>query len=174
MTPPMARRILTGFDHSEEAAAGLRRATAIAASSRAELTVVHVAVPPPMWVGVGLMAMPLVEDVVASGEELVRRAVAALPADVAVRWHLVTGAKANCAMGRVRCVRRALARALEEDEHDLLVLGTGLEPGRVARGLLRRCPDRVLTAPYAEQAPVPATTGAQLPAPMIWPFASLD
>lgn len=147
----MPRRILVGYDHSDEAEAGLWRAAALAGSQRAELTVVHVAVPPPAWVGVGLMAMPVVHDVVASGEKLVRRAVAELPEDLAVRWHLVSGVDAGCASTRVRCVRKALARVLDEGGHDLLVLGTGLAPGRVARGLLRRCPDRVVTAPFEAQ-----------------------
>ncbi|HEU4658947.1 MAG TPA: universal stress protein [Capillimicrobium sp.] len=150
----MARRILVGYDDSDEAAAGLRRAAALAASDRAQLTVVHVAVPPPTWVGIGLMALPLLEDVVASGEELVRRAVSELPDDLCVRWHLVTGAEATRGFGHHRCVSCALRNTLEAGGHDLLVVGTGLKPGRVARALLRRCPDRVLTAPFAEQ---PAT-----------------
>lgn len=147
----MARRILVGYDHSDEAEAGLWRAAALAGTHRAELTVVHVAVPPPAWVGVGLMAMPVLHDAVASGEALVRRAVAELPDDLAVRWHLVTGPDAGCAATRVRCVRRALERVLDDGCHDVLVLGTGLEPGRVARGLLRRCPERIVTAPFEVQ-----------------------
>jgi nucleotide-binding universal stress UspA family protein len=153
VTRAMARRILVGYDHSDEAAAGLRRAAALASSDRAELTVVHVVVPPPTWVSAGLMAMPLVDDVVGAGEALVRGAVAELPDDLSVRWHLVTGADASTAFGRCRCVRRALLRALDSGCHDLLVVGTGPEPGRIARGMLRQCPDRVLTAPYAEGPP---------------------
>lgn len=147
----MSRRILVGYDHSDEAAAGLRRAAALAASDRAELTVVHVAVAPPTWVGVGLMALPLVDDVIAAGETLVRRAVAELPDDISVRWHLVSGPDACAALGRHRCIRRALQGVLDDGGHDLLVVGTGLQPGRIARVLLRRCPERVLTAPFAEQ-----------------------
>ena len=97
--------------------------------SAPELTVVHVAVPPPSWVGVGLLALPLIEDVVASGDLLVRQAVAELPADLAVRWHLVTGADASTGLCRHRCVRRALRRTLEHGGHDLIVLGTGRKPG---------------------------------------------
>jgi nucleotide-binding universal stress UspA family protein len=145
----MPRRILVGYDHTEEAAAGLRRAVGLARTERAELTVVHVAVPPPSWVGVGLLALPLVDDVVSSGDLLVRRAVAELPEDLAVRWHLITGAEASTGVCRHRCVRKALHRALEDGGHDLIVLGTGMTPGRVARALLRMCPDRVATAPYA-------------------------
>lgn len=147
----MARRILVGYDHSDEAEAGLWRAAALAASHRAELTVVHVAVPPPAWIGVGLMAMPVFHDAVSAGEALVRRAVDELPHDLAVRWFLVTGPEAGCATSRVRCVRKALLQALDDGDHDLLVLGTGLEPGRVACGLLRRCPDRIVTAPFEVQ-----------------------
>jgi nucleotide-binding universal stress UspA family protein len=147
----MAQRILAGYDHSEEAAAGLRRAVALAVSDRAELTVVHVAVPPPMWIGSGLLAVPLMDDVVTAGELLVRRAVDELPSDLAVRWHLVTGADAAGGVCRHHCVRRALRRALAAGGHDVLVLGTGAEPGRIARALLRDCPGRVVTAPFAPQ-----------------------
>lgn len=150
-TTATPRRILVGVDHSDEAAAGLRRAAAIAGTARAELTVVHVAVPPPTWAGLGMLALPLIEDVVEAGAELVRRSVAELPAELCVRWHVVTGADAACGTFRHQCVRRALRRALEDDGHDLLVLGTGTSPGRIARRLLRLFPQRVLTAPYADQ-----------------------
>ncbi|HEY8583281.1 MAG TPA: universal stress protein [Capillimicrobium sp.] len=155
MTPATARSILVGYDHSDEAGAGLRRAAALAVTHRAQLTVVHVAVPPPTWVSVGLMAMPLLEDEVCCGEALVRDAVARLPRELAVRWHLISGPDACAGMGRARCVRRALLRALDAGGHDLLVVGTGLRPGRVARGLARRCPDRLLVAPYADPAHAP-------------------
>ena len=112
----------------------------------------HVAVPPPTWVGVGLLAMPLLDDVVAMGEALVRRAVDDLPPDIGVRWRLITGPEASAGLCRHRCVRTALRRALEDGDHDLLVLGTGVRPGRVARALLRLCPDRVLATPFADPA----------------------
>ena len=145
----MSRRILVGLDHSEEALAGLRRAVGLAKVHRSQLTLVHVAVPPPAWVGVGLLATPMVDDVVGSGCDLVRRAVAELPDDLCVRWHLISGAEASSGLSRVRCVRRALACAMERGDHDLLVLGTGTKPGRVSSGLLRLLgDDRVVTAPY--------------------------
>ncbi len=159
----MPRRILVGYDHSEEAAAGLRRAAAMAKTERAELTVVHVAVPPPTWVGVGLLAVPVLEDVVSSGARLVREAIDELPPDVCVRWHLITGPEASGSYCRHRCVARALARALELGGHDLLVLGTGTRPGRVSRCLVRRCPDRVLTAPFSPQAKVARGAPAMRP-----------
>lgn len=159
----MPRRILVGYEHTEEAAAGLRRAVGLARSERAELTVVHVAVPPPSWVGVGMLALPLVDDVVADGDRLVREAVAELPDDLAVRWHLITGAEASTGLCRHRCVRRALRRTLDDGDHDLIVLGTGTTPGRVARALLRMCPQRVITAPYAPSVPVGGTPTTMLP-----------
>lgn len=146
----MSRRILVGLDHSEEAAAGLRRAVGLAKAHRSQLTLVHVAVPPPAWVGVGLLAMPMVDDVVTTGCALVRRAVEELPDELCVRWHLISGADASGGFSRVRCVRRALARLMERGDHDLLVLGTGTRPGRVSCGLVRQLGgDRVVTAPYA-------------------------
>jgi nucleotide-binding universal stress UspA family protein len=157
----MSRRILVGYDHTEEAEAGLRRAVGLARTERAELTVVHVAVPPPSWVGVGLLALPLIDDVVSSGDLLVRRAVDELPDDLAVRWHLITGADASAGLCRHRCVRRALHRALEHGDHDLIVLGTGTKPGRVARAFLRMCPDLVVTAPYAPQVAVGGASGSR-------------
>jgi len=159
----MPRRILVGYEHTEEAAAGLRRAVGLARSERAELTVVHVAVPPPSWVGVGMLALPLVDDVVADGDRLVREAVAELPDDLAVRWHLITGAEASTGLCRHRCVRRALRRTLDDGDHDLIVLGTGTTPGRVARALLRMCPERVITAPYAPSVPVGGAPTTMLP-----------
>jgi nucleotide-binding universal stress UspA family protein len=163
----MAQRILVGYDHSEEASAGLRRAAALALSERAELTVVHVAVPPPVWVGTGLLAAPLADDVVAAGELLVRQAVERLPLDIAVRWHLITGREASAGVCRSQCVCRALRRALDEGGHDLLVLGTGVQPGRVARALLRVCPDRVMTMPFTPQ------TASGSSAPKMVPSVSL-
>jgi nucleotide-binding universal stress UspA family protein len=146
----MSRRILVGLDHSEDALVGLRRAVGLAKAQRSQLTTVHVAVPPPAWVGVGLLAMPMVDDVVSTGCELVRRAVEELPDELCVRWHLISGPDASCGLSRVRCVRRALACAMDRGEHDLLVLGTGTKPGRVASGLLRQLgEERVVTAPYA-------------------------
>jgi nucleotide-binding universal stress UspA family protein len=149
----MSRRILVGLDHSEEAAAGLRRAVGLAKAHRSQLTLVHVAVPPPAWVGVGLLAMPMVDDAVSSGCELVRRAVEELPDELCVRWHLISGPDASCGLSRVRCVRRALACAMERGEHDLLVLGTGTRPGRIASGLVRMLgSERVVTPPYVPAA----------------------
>jgi nucleotide-binding universal stress UspA family protein len=163
----LPRRILVGYDHTEEAAAGLRRAAALAQTERAQLTVVHVAVPPPSWVGVGMLALPVFDDVVVSGTELVRAAVAELPADLALRWHLLSGAEASSSLCRHRCVRRALRRALQDGDHDLIVLGTGLEPGRVSRWLLRHAGERrVLTAPFAQ-----AATGSSTP--KMFPSVSL-
>jgi len=167
----MSRRILVGLDHSEEAEAGLRRAVALARAERAQLTLVHVAVPPPAWIGVGLLTVPLVDDVVATGCRLVRDAVDALPDELCVRWHLISGADASAGLSRARCVRRALAAAMARDGHDLLVLGTGRRPGRVASGLLRRLgPDAVLTAahapsrePVALAAAGPASAGSIVP-----------
>jgi hypothetical protein len=153
----MPGRILVGYDHSAEAAAGLRRATAMALADRAELTVVHVAVPPSSWAGVGLLAIPLVDDVVSLGEALVRAAVEDMPQDLGVRWHLITGKGATAAISRHRCVIRALRTALDDECHDVLVLGTGVRPGRVARALLRACPERVLTAPSEPPRPGPWT-----------------
>jgi nucleotide-binding universal stress UspA family protein len=148
------RRILVGYDHTAEAAAGLRRAVALAQTERAELTVVHVAVPPPAWVGVGMLALPVFDDVVATGTVLVREAIADLPDDIALRWHLLSGPETSASLCRHRCVRRALRRALEAGDHDLIVLGTGLQPGRIARWLLRHHGEgRVLTAPFAQAAP---------------------
>jgi len=145
----MSRRILVGLDHSEEALAGLRRAVGLAKVHRSQLTLVHVAVPPPAWVGVGLLAMPMVDDVVSTGCDLVRRAVEELPDELCVRWHLISGPEASGGLSRVRCVRRALACAMQRGDHDLLVLGTGTKPGRVSAGLLRLLgDDRVVTAPY--------------------------
>lgn len=109
----MSRRILVGLDHSEEALAGLRRAVGLAKANRSQLTLVHVAVPPPAWVGVGLLAMPMVDDVVTTGCELVRRAVEELPDELCVRWHLISGPDASTGLSRVRCVRRALTCAME-------------------------------------------------------------
>jgi nucleotide-binding universal stress UspA family protein len=149
----MSRRILVGLDHSDEAAAGLRRAVGLAKAHRSQLTLVHVAVPPPAWVGVGLLAMPMIDDVVTTGCELVRRAVEELPDELCVRWHLISGPDASCGLSRVRCVRRALASAVERGDHDLLVLGTGTRPGRVAAGLQRMLgAERVVTAPYVPAA----------------------
>ena len=145
----MSRRILVGLDHSDEALAGLRRAVGLAKVHRSELTIVHVAVPPPAWVGVGLLAMPMIDDVVSTGCDLVRQAVEELPDELCVRWHLISGSDASNGLSRVRCVRRALACAMDRGDHDLLVLGTGTKPGRVSSGLLRLLgPDRVVTAPY--------------------------
>jgi nucleotide-binding universal stress UspA family protein len=144
----MPRRILVGFDHSEEAAAGLRRGVALACADRAELTLVHVAVPPPSWVGVGMLAMPVIEDVVASGCRLMREALDELPDDLAVRWFVISGNEASAGLSRPRCVRRALTCAMTKGDHDVLVLGTGTRPGRIARALLRTLPDRVVTAAY--------------------------
>ncbi len=165
----MPQRILVGFDHSEEAAAGLRRAVTMANADRAELTIVHVAVPPPSWVGVGMLAVPLVDDVVTSGCDLVRRAVEELPDDLAVRWHLVSGPEASAGLSRARCVRRALGCAMRRGCHDTLVLGTGPRPGRVARGLLRDFPGHVVLARYVEQ---PTAAPAAPAAPMV-PSVSL-
>lgn len=129
---------------------GLRRAVGLAKAHRAQLTLVHVAVPPPAWVGVGLLAMPMIDDVVTTGCELVRRSVESLPDELCVRWHLISGPDASNGLSRVRCVRRALTGAMERGEHDLLVLGTGSKPGRIAGGLLRTLgAERVVTAPYA-------------------------
>lgn len=159
----MPRRILVGLDHSDEAAAGVRRGVAMAKAHRAELTLVHVAVPPPAWIGVGLLAMPVVEDVEGIGCQLVRRTLDELPDDVAVRWHLVTGPDACGALSRVRCVKRALRCAMERGDHDLLVLGTGMRPGRIARAMIRELPDRVVVVPYAAPAGTPAGSGAMVP-----------
>jgi nucleotide-binding universal stress UspA family protein len=152
----MPRRILVGFDHSQEAAAGLRRAVAMARDERAELTLVHVAVPPPSWVGVGMLAMPAIEDVVASGCQLMREALDALPDDLAVRWFVISGSEASGGLSRPRCVRRALACAMNRGCHDMLVLGTGVRPGRVTRGLMRQLPDQVIAATWRPQ---PAVAG---------------
>ena len=152
------RRILVGLEHSEEAAAGLRRGVAMATAGRAELTLVHVVVPPPAWAGVGMLAMPLVEDVEAMGCELMHRVVEELPDDLAVRWHLVTGPEACAGISRARCVRRALRCVLERGDHDVLVLGTGVRPGRIASALSRELPDRVVTVPYS--APADVVSGA--------------
>ncbi|MEZ5120292.1 MAG: universal stress protein [Solirubrobacterales bacterium] len=159
----MPRRILVGYEHTEEAAAGLRRAVGLARSERAELTVVHVAVPPPSWVGVGMLALPLVDDVVADGDRLVREAVAELPDDLAVRWHLVTGAGGEHgavpapvrAAGAASHARRRRPRPHRAGDRD--------DPGRVARALLRMCPQRVITAPYAPSVPVGGTPTTMLP-----------
>lgn len=149
----MSRRILVGLDHSAEAVHGLRRAVGLAKADRAQLTLVHVAVPPPAWAGVGMLAMPMIDDVESSGCELVRRAVAELPDELCVRWHLISGADACSGLSRVRCVRRALLCAMERGDHDLLVLGTGPRPGRIASRLLRELgPERVVTAPYVPAA----------------------
>jgi nucleotide-binding universal stress UspA family protein len=165
----MSRRILVGVDHSEEALAGLRRAVGLAKVNRSQLTIVHVAVPPPAWVGVGLLAMPMVDDVVTTGCELVRNAVAELPDELCVRWHLISGPEASTGLSRVRCVRRALACAMERGDHDLLVLGTGTKPGRVSSGLLRALgAERVVTAPY-EPASEPVVLGS---APAMVPSVS--
>jgi nucleotide-binding universal stress UspA family protein len=153
----MPRRILVGFDHSEEAAAGLRRGVALARADRAELTLVHVAVPPPSWVGVGMLAMPLVEDVVVSGCQLMREALDDLPDDLAVRWFVISGSEASAGLSRPRCVRRALTCAMTKGGHDVLVLGTGTKPGRVARAMVRTLPDRVITAAYR---PLPSAAGS--------------
>jgi hypothetical protein len=159
----LPRRILVGYDHTEEAAAGLRRAVALAQTERAQLTVVHVAVPPPSWVGVGMLALPVFDDVVVSGTALMRAALDDLPNDLCLRWHLLTGADASTSLCRHRCVRRALRRALQDGDHDLIVLGTGLQPGRVTRWLLRHAgPRRVLSAPFA-QAETGASTPSMLP-----------
>jgi hypothetical protein len=118
-------------------------------------------------VGIGLLAVPMFEDVVSTAETLVRRAVEELPQDICVRWRLITGAEASSALWRHRCVRAALRRALEDGDHDLLVLGTGMRPGRVARALLKRCPGRVLATPFADpNAPV-VLGGAPLGAPRV-------
>ncbi|MCW3006389.1 MAG: Universal stress protein family [Solirubrobacterales bacterium] len=153
----MPRRVLVGLDHSDEAVVGLRRGVAIACAERAELTLVHVAVPPPSWVGVGMLAMPLVEDVVASGCELMREALDDLPDDLAVRWFVISGAEASSGLSRPRCVRRALTCAFAKGDHDLLVLGTGVTPGRVVRAMQRQLGDRVVTAAHR---PMPAGPGA--------------
>jgi nucleotide-binding universal stress UspA family protein len=148
----LPRRILVGYDHTEEAAAGLRRAAALAQTERAQLTVVHVTVPPPAWIGVGMLALPVFDDVATTGETLLHAAIDELPDDLCLRWHLVSGGEASTSLCRHRCVRRALGHELEAGDHDLIVLGTGLRPGRVARWLLRRVGDRVLTAPFAQAA----------------------
>jgi nucleotide-binding universal stress UspA family protein len=148
----MPRRILVGFDHSEEAAAGLRRGVALARADRAELTLVHVAVPPPSWVGVGMLAMPLIEDVVASGCLLMREALDDLPEDLAVRWFVISGSEASTGLSRPRCVRRALMCAMTKGDHDVLVLGTGAKPGRVVRAMTRALPDRVVTVTHRPSA----------------------
>lgn len=153
----MPRRILVGFDRTQEAAAGLRRGVLIARAERAELTLVHVAVPPPSWVGVGMLAMPVLEDVVASGCRLMHEALAELPDDVCVRWFVVSGADASSGVSRPRCVRRALACAMTKGDHDALVLGTGPRPGRVARALIRQYADRVVVVNHR---PTPETAGA--------------
>jgi nucleotide-binding universal stress UspA family protein len=147
----MPHRVLVGYDHSEEAAAGLRRAAALAAADRAELTIVHVAMPPPAWASVGVLPLVLADDVVSLGEALVRHAVEELPQDLAVRWRLVVGPEARGGLGRHRCVGRVLWRVLEDEGHDVIVVGTGMRPGRVTRALLRRCPDRVVTVPFSPQ-----------------------
>jgi hypothetical protein len=152
----MPQRILVGFDHSDEAAAGLRRGVALACADRAELTLVHVAVPPPSWVGVGMLAMPVVEDVVQSGCQLMREALADLPDDLAVRWFVISGSEACAGLSRPRCVRRALTCAMTKGGHDVLVLGTGTKPGRIARALVRAMPVRVITAAHR---PLPALAG---------------
>jgi nucleotide-binding universal stress UspA family protein len=169
----MTRRILVGLDHSEEAAAGLRRAAGLAQAHRAQLTIVHVAVPPPAWAGVGLLAMPLIDDVETAGCQLVREAIDRLEGEICVRWHLISGADASSALSRVRCVRKALACAMERGDHDLLVLGTGTRPGRVASGLLRRLgADRVVTAPYLPVADPVVLGAVAAPAAML-PTVSL-
>lgn len=155
------RRILVGLEHSEEAAAGVRRAAAMAKAERSELTLVHVAVPPPAWAGVGMLAMPLVEDVEAMGCELVRRTLDELPDDIAVRWHLVSGPEACGGISRARCVRRALRCVLERGGHDVLVLGTGVRPGRIAGPLARALPDCVIAVPYAAPEGVAAGSAPQ-------------
>jgi nucleotide-binding universal stress UspA family protein len=166
----MSGRILVGYDHTEEAAAGLRRAVALAQSERAELTVVHVAVPPPAWVGVGMLALPVFDDVVDTGAQLVLRAIDGLPDDLALRWHLVSGPEASSSIRRHRCVRHALGQALEDGDHDLLVLGTGLTPGRVAAWLARRMPERVVTARFS---PGPGQASGGSSAPKMLPSVSL-
>ncbi len=164
----MSRRILVGLDHSQEAAAGLRRAVGLAKANRAQLTIVHVAVPPPAWVGVGLLAMPMIDDVVTSGCRLVRAAVEELPDELCVRWHLISGPEAATGLSRVRCVRRALTGALERGDHDLLVLGTGTRPGRVASGLMRSLgSERVVTAPYVPALEPIAVTGTTTMVPSV-------
>jgi hypothetical protein len=132
---------------------------AIARAERAELTLVHVAVPPPSWVGVGMLAMPVFEDVVDSGCQLMRHALDELPDDLAVRWFVISGAEASTGLSRPRCVRRALACALRRGGHDVLVLGTGQRPGRVTRVLTRELGDRVIVAVYRP----PATAAARRP-----------
>jgi nucleotide-binding universal stress UspA family protein len=152
----MPRRILVGFDHSDEAIAGLRRGVALARAERAELTLVHVAVPPPSWVGVGMLAMPVVEDVVDSGCQLMREILDDLPDDLAVRWFVISGSEASAGLSRPRCVRRALTCAMTKGGHDALVLGTGPKPGRVARAMSRAMPDRVILTVHR---PLPALAG---------------
>lgn len=162
------QRILVGVDGSAKAEAGLRRATALAVAERAQLTIVHVAVAPQIWVGLGTPLFPPMDDVVKVGTALVRRAVDGVPPGVAVRWHLITGTDAACGAYRAQRVRRALRRALEDGGHDLLVLGTGIAPGRVARVLLRQCPGRVLAVP---REPQPEVIGWNVPA-MLPPTAA--
>lgn len=159
------RRILVGLEHSEEAGAGVRRAVAMARAGNAELTLVHVAVPPPAWAGVGMLALPLVEDVETMGCDLVRRTVEELPDDIAVRWHLVSGPEACGGISRARCVRRALRCALERGGHDVLVLGTGVRPGRIAGPLARELGERVIAVPYA--VPAGVAGGADRPRPVL-------
>jgi nucleotide-binding universal stress UspA family protein len=157
----MSHRMLVAVDHSDESLAGLRHAVVLARADRAELTLVHVAVPAPCWGGVGMLAMPVADDVEACACRLLHEALAELPDDLAVRWFVVGGPEACAGLSRVRCVRRALTTAMQRGHHDLLVMGTGVRPGRVARGMVRQLGDRVLLASHGLQ---PATPAAPRPA----------
>jgi hypothetical protein len=102
-----------------------------------------------------MLAMPVVEDVVLSGCQLMREALAELPDDLAVRWFVISGSEASAGLSRPRCVRRALTCAMTKGDHDVLVLGTGAKPGRVARAMTRAMPDRVITAAHRPSAARP-------------------
>lgn len=123
------RNILVALDGSPDAAAALEHAVALARDQNARLTLLTVVPPQPTPVGAGVMPPPELTDV---SEAIIRDAVASVPDDVGVTTRIEHGAAAE-----------RILRTVEEDGHDLVVMGSH-GYGRVQAALLGSVSQRVL------------------------------
>lgn len=123
------RKILVAIDGSDDAEAALEHAVSLAHDQNAPLTLLTVVPPPPKPVGAGV-APP--QDLTEVYEKILRAAVESLPDDVGVVSRLEHGP-----------VAETILRVAEEDEHDLLVMGSHGH-SRVRRALLGSVSERLL------------------------------
>lgn len=123
------RKILVAIDGSADAEAALKHAVALAHDQNAPLTLLTVVPPPAKPVGAGV---PPPQDLTEVYEKILREAVESVPDDVGVVSRLEHGPAAE-----------TILRVAEEDEHDLLVMGSHGH-SRVRRALLGSVSERLL------------------------------